>query len=301
MTVAQYIHDLLYRHDCVIVPNFGGFIAHPVGAVLHKTDHTFSPPTKQIAFNAHLKHNDGLLVNHIAKCENGSFGKASEKIATAVAGWEKQLQSDPLILEKIGQLTLNDSRQIVFEPATDINYLMSSFGLAAVNVSAIERYHQKVVLIAAAKSSSGVATIAKYAATAAILLTLGFAGWNGYQNKQQQKAAAKEQKELEQKIQNATFVISDPLPTIQLHVSKEVPKPYHIIAGAFQFPENAQKKLLQLKRKGFAKARILGENDWGLTQVAYDSYADKYEAFKQLAAIRTSDSEDAWILIKRLP
>jgi cell division protein FtsN len=186
----------------------------------------------------------------------------------------------------------------MFEPTRDTNYLTSSFGLSSFDTQAVQRYQQKVMPLVAEKSTSGISTLVKYAATAAIVLTLGAVGWNGYQNNLQQKEFAKEQKELESKIQNATFVISNPLPTINLNVTKEISKPYHVVAGSFQFLENAEKKVNQLKAKGF-NASILGKNKWGLTQVAYDSYSDKSEAFKNLAAIRKSDSKDAWVLIKR--
>ena len=75
MNLANYINDLLYRYDCVIVPDFGGFVTNRIGAKLNSDTHTFSPPTKQIAFNSHLKHNDGLLANYIASSEQISFEK----------------------------------------------------------------------------------------------------------------------------------------------------------------------------------------------------------------------------------
>jgi len=298
MTVANYIHDLLYRHDCVIVPNFGGFITNTIGAKIHEATHTFYPPSKQVSFNTHLKHNDGLLVNYIAKAENVSFDKASEKVANTVLNWRKDIQSNTLVLDNVGQFILNEKSQFVFEPSQNTNFLASAFGLSPYNSATIERYQQKVVPLAPAGSRSKVSVLVKYAATAAIVLTLGTVGWNGYQNNLQQQEIAKEQKELENKIQNATFVISNPLPTINLNVTKEEAKPYHVIAGSFQFVENAEKKVNQLKAKGF-NAVILGKNKWGLTQVAYESFTDKFEAFKNLATIRKSDSKDAWVLIRR--
>lgn len=297
MTVANYIHDLLYRHDCVIVPNFGGFITNTIGAKIHEATHTFYPPSKQVTFNTHLKHNDGLLVNYIAKAENISFDIASEKVATTVLDWKKGMQSEGVILDKVGTLVLDANGQYIFEPSQHVNYLSSAFGLAPCNSATIERY-QKVVPLAPAGSRSKVSQLVKYAATAAIVLTLGAVGWNGYQNNLQQKEIAKQQKEMENKIQNATFVISNPLPTISLNVTKEESKPYHVIAGSFQFMENAEKRLNQLKAKGF-DAVILGKNKWGLTQVAYGSFVNRSEAFKNLAEVRKSDSKDAWLLIKR--
>jgi hypothetical protein len=282
----------------VIVPNFGGFITNTIGAKIQEASHSFFPPTKQLSFNTHLKHSDGLLVNYIAKTEHISFDKASEKIATVVLEWKKEMQSSTVTLDKIGQIKLNDNNQVVFEPAKDINYLTSSFGLAAFDTTTVTRQEQKVIPITPAASKPRIAAFAKYAAAAAIVVTLGLVGWNGYQKNAQLKEIAKEKKELDTKIQNATFVISNPLPTINLNVTKEAAKPYHVIAGSFQFAENAEKKVTQLKSKGF-DARVLGKNKWGLTQVAYSSFSNRAEAFKNLAAIRKSDSKEAWVLIKR--
>ena len=35
-SVSQYISDLLYTNDCVIVPNFGGFVGNRKSAELNK-------------------------------------------------------------------------------------------------------------------------------------------------------------------------------------------------------------------------------------------------------------------------
>ena len=70
MTVVLHINALLHRHDCVIIPDFGAILTHKVSAQIHETTNTFYPPKKVLAFNEQLKQNDGLLANHIAKCES---------------------------------------------------------------------------------------------------------------------------------------------------------------------------------------------------------------------------------------
>ena len=65
--VEYYISELLFLHDCVIIPNFGGFVGNPKSAKLNKITGVLSPPSKQILFNANLKTNDGLLITHISK------------------------------------------------------------------------------------------------------------------------------------------------------------------------------------------------------------------------------------------
>ena len=108
---------------------------------------------------------------------------------------------------------------------------------------------------------------------------------------------ASQQKILEKKIQSATFVISNPLPTLKLNVIREVTKPYHVVAGAFQFKENANRKVKQLLADGF-NSKIIGINKWGLTQVSFDSYAEKNDAINHLNNIRRTVSPDAWLLVK---
>jgi len=294
MILSKYINDLLFRYDCVIVPDFGGFITNKVGSKI--INNTFYPPSKQISFNSHLKHNDGLLANYIASSENISFEKAATAISLSVIKWRNELQSSSIQIDNLGVLSLNKEKQIVFEPNTSVNYLTSSFGLTSYKSSNITR--TKVVPITKTETKKGVPVFIKYAATAAILLTLGFAGYDGYQNHQQNKILAGQEEALQQKIQTATFVISNPLPTLELKVSKEVSKPYHIVAGAFQFPENAEKKVKQLRAEGY-DSKIIGVNKWGLTQVSFDSYTNRRKATNQLYKIQDTVSKDAWLLIKK--
>lgn len=301
MTLATYINDLLYRYDCVIVPDFGGFVTNRIGAKANNFTHTFTPPTKQVTFNSLLKHNDGLLANYIASAENISFEKASTAISLSVIKWQNELQSKSVEIDNLGVLSLNEEKQIVFEPNTAVNYLTESFGLATVASSAISRYKQQVkplIPVLAKEEKKGIPAFIKHAATAAILLTFGFAGYNGYQQNQQKEVLASQKNAIQKKIQSATFVISNPLPTINLNVVKEKVKPFHIIAGAFQFAENAKKKVKQLKAKGF-DAKIIGVNKWGLTQVTFNSYSDRNEATNNLYKIQKTVSKDAWLLIKK--
>lgn len=301
MTLTNYINDLLYRYDCVIVPDFGGFVTNAISAKVNHFSHTFYPPTKQITFNSHLTNNDGLLANYIASSESISFEQANTKIAKVVKSWNAQLQLDTITIGKIGSLSLNKEKQLIFEPDTTSNYLTETFGMGAISSPAVKRLEyntqaKKLTPVVAHKKSSG---FLKYVAAAAITLTLGTLGWNGYQNQQLQEQYTQQQLDVEKKIQTATFVIDNPLPTIQLNVSKETPKNFHIVAGAFEFQENAEKKLKQLKAKGF-KAEIIGKNKWGLTQVIYSSHETRAEAYKTLADIRYNHSEQAWLLIKKL-
>ena len=298
MVIEDYIKDLLYRYDCVIIPNFGGFVTNRVSAKIHEDSNTFYPPTKQIGFNVNLNHNDGLLANYIASVENISFDQATSKIKATVLKWNKLIKTSSVDIKNIGSFSINEKNQLIFNPKNNINYLKTSFGLTPTKSSVVVRSKQNVIPLVPKERQRKTPVFIKYAATVAVLLSLSYVGWTGYENKQEQLNFAKDQRKLEEKIQTATFIIENPLATIELNVNKEVPKSFHVIAGAFQFVENAHRKVDQLNSKGF-NATILGTNKWGLTQVAYASFYKKSDAFQSLSDIRKVDSKDAWLLVKK--
>lgn len=299
MILANYIKDLLFRYDCIIIPSFGGFVTNKVSATFQEETSSFSPPYKQISFNNNLKDNDGLLANHIASVESISFEKATKFIEDSVFDWKKIIEKETLEIEKLGFLKLNDRKQIIFNPTNDVNYLTSSFGLSSVTQSSLERYKEVVTPLVTTNvtNTNNISTLIKYAASAAILLTLGFLGSNLHQENKQQEILAVKEKALEKKIQSATFTITNPLPTIELNAVKEIKTPFHIVAGSFQFPENAKRKVKQLEQKGY-NAKIIGKNKWGLTQVAFKSFTTRIEATKALYNIKKTESKDAWLLVK---
>lgn len=76
MKIAHYIADLLFEHECVVIPGLGGFITKDHPASIHPLKHQFKPPSREIVFNPHLRTNDGLLLSLIAQSENLSYQDA---------------------------------------------------------------------------------------------------------------------------------------------------------------------------------------------------------------------------------
>ncbi len=310
MKLSTYISDLLYRYECVIVPDFGGFVTNAQSAIISSYSKTFYPPHKLITYNGHLKNNDGLLANYIASVDKMPFEHAMNFIKFEVSQWREELEETDLFLEGIGKLSLDKNDAIIFEPQTDTNYLTSAYGLSSFIIPEIKRetYIKQVekleekapILISEHKKEAP--NYLKYAAIFVIgLSVLGFGGnafYKNYKNKQQIIIAQKEQKQVEDKIQKATFIVSEALPSVHLNVSLDK-KPYHVIAGAFRYPENAVRKVNQLKKSGY-NARILGINQWGLTQVSFDSYDSREDAINNLYRLKKTESEDVWLLVQDL-
>lgn len=305
MNLANYISDLLYRYECVIVPKFGGFITNNKSARIDTSSNTLYPPYKQITFNSHLTNNDGLLANYIASVDNISYECAVNYIKFEIDAWREKLKDQELILTGLGSFTVSGGK-LHFEPQQKVNYLTSSFGLTNVVRAEIERETIKktstspepapiVIPIKEKKAPNYL----KYAAIFVLgLSAIGFAG-KYYQNHLYEKELAEAQKKqhlIEEKIENATFVISKPLPALNLEIESRK-KSFHVIAGAFRFPENAERKVNQLLSEGY-KARILGVNKWNLTVVSYGSFMTRDEALENLSEIRENVAKDSWLLIQ---
>ncbi len=76
MDIKAFIRELLFGHDCVIVPGFGGFIGNYSPAHIDRMTGTFYPPVNQISFNRNLNHNDGLLISKISLSTGVNYGDA---------------------------------------------------------------------------------------------------------------------------------------------------------------------------------------------------------------------------------
>jgi hypothetical protein len=139
LKVENYIGELLQMHDCVIVPSFGGFIANYAPARITERN-TFSPPSKNIAFNINLKNNDGLLVNHIAVAENIPFNDALNIINNQVIDWNDALNNGKTIsIKNVGKIYFDKDLNLQFQSVKSDYFLLESFGLVEFNSPVIKR------------------------------------------------------------------------------------------------------------------------------------------------------------------
>lgn len=311
MQLENYISDLLYRYDCVTIPEFGAFLTSHVSAKINETTHSFYPPKKVLSFNEQLQHNDGLLSSYIAEIEKIPYEAALQKIGKHVKSIKSFLiQGETLSFQNIGELMLNSEGKIVFEPSYHVNYLTDSFGLSQFNSSAVSRETykeqveaiEKVIPIAITPEKRKSRPYLKYAAVALIALTLGgFVASNYYVNQieaHNQLAQEEANDQLDAKVQEATFVIENPLPAATLTVAKQTGN-YHIVAGAYRVEDNSSKKVEQLQELGY-KARTIGVNKYGLHEVVYASYETADGALKALRQIRREHNPQAWLMVKEL-
>lgn len=136
MDITPFIRELLFSHDCVIVPGFGGFIGNYAPARIDNATSTFYPPVKQISFNRNLNSNDGLLAGRISGHSGITFNEAVGIIEEFTGSVRKRIENgEKVIFDNIGAFTRNHEGSIQFEPDRNVNYLPGSYGLESFQFS----------------------------------------------------------------------------------------------------------------------------------------------------------------------
>jgi len=310
MNIQSHIETLLYRHDCVMVRGLGGFVCQRQSAQIN--DEYFLPPSKRLTFNQSLDKGDGLLANHIAKEEKVSYHIAQQKIQSFSQKIIDTLEEEQEIyLKNLGTFKKNSENKLVFNPDSKSDWLVEAYGLAKFKVSELPAQPvQPIPSIVENKVEDKTEELKstkppywKYAAIGIIAIGLaGFIGSQLYQkNVQQHNIAAQQKAEeiLDHKIQKSSFTFAEPLRPLSVEVKPKKPGKYHIVGGAFRIRANVDKKIKQLKAKGY-NAKYIGENTYGLHQVVYESFSNRNAAINKLKQIKSTENPYAWLYVKEL-
>jgi len=315
MLLENYIKDLLYRYDCVIVPGLGAFVVKHEDAIIDVDTNDFFPPRRKLVFNGQLQSDDALLINYIGQKENLDHEDAKTFLSAYVKDLMKALSEEGSFeFRGLGKLQMEEENQISFIPQDRHNFNKSSFGLSKVSFNQVHiesaedstDVHQLTPVEEVSESSHS--PWLKYAAIFIVALFLGgfglFYALKDQAEDKQQWVVEEAEEKIQQEIQSANFFIAQPLPTIEIEVkssskTETTPLKYHVIAGAFREKNNADKKVAQLKKQGF-EARYLGTNKYNLHQVAFTSFAQRNQALDFLTEVRANGYSSAWLLVSQL-
>lgn len=315
MNMENTIKSLLYRYDCVIVPDFGGFVAKRKSAIFHPIDYKFDPPKKMVGFNSDLVHTDGLLANEFAKNNDLSYQEAMEQIEKEVSHWKATLHNNQTLrISDLGTLTIKNN-VIEFEPSEDQNFAIESFGLSSLRGKYILREEKEVAT--PKKANAWVS----YAAAIGFALLVGgssfFANQNLVQNQLSSVLPLLNANNVVESVnetpvapiidvnnidkdvititpiketgESATTVATNST-LEEINTTDEVSsvdasstevdlsvKKYQVIGGSFKIYSRAMEHQAKLKRQGYDRAVIIGKVG-NYFMVAYDTFHDMTEA-----------------------
>ncbi len=299
--LEHYISDLLYIEDCIIVPDFGGFIVNDKSATINEKSGEITPPSKTILFNSQLVNNDGLLINHIAKEENISQKEClANVLAISKKLKSKLFETKILRIKKVGLLTIGSENNILFTQEKGYNYNLNSFGMRSVNYNTIDKKEriknkiQNTVNVIEKNIISSNQMFLRAAAVAIPLILISFISINQEKN----ITTIYEKMSLIDfsfdKTDNNKFLEKNDKASINTTVlpSINTELKYHIIIGSFQEVTNAKKLHAKLLSKKY-DAQILS-NDFN-SRVSISNFNRKEDAILALTNVKKNYGS-AWIL-----
>lgn len=324
MSLGKYIHELLFRYECVTVPDFGAFLTRSVGALIQFDTGVFHPPHKALTFNSLLKTNDGILAHYIAQKQNISYESALRLIEKEVGVWKQKLQTQPLFLSPVGEMRLNAAKRMHFTAYENNNYDPFAFGLSVFTrkpqQTVVEKQNLQIHQVMEKESDNLMFTpeeqkksntpnpVMRYAAVGIIAVALlggGFYFGNQYLENERIKNQQLAQKQITTTVEKATFnlgalnsmaltISAQPEMTAAQYAALEQPY-YSVVAGTYRDLGNAERVLADLKKQGY-DAAFTAVNPEGMHRVAYGRFTSKREAIKLLYFIKYTLKEDAWYL-----
>jgi nucleoid DNA-binding protein len=296
--ISHYIKELLLLNDCVIIPEFGGFVANYKPATIENNQ--FFPPTKEIAFNNKLISNDGLLINFISETEGLDYFNAKQKLDSFVEETMLNLERNRNVyFEGVGYLHYDSRENLQFEPQLKQNLLVESYGLQNFSYEklyqrqmpkpAVKVEYREPIIFQQRKLKKLVIAIPLLIAMALIPMKHN----NEYLSKSDMGM-------WETLIENTPAA---PIETPELNLSETTVNvaateteqlKYFIIGGSFKSEENANKYIQQLKEQGY-NGQNLGVFK-GLNRIAMKGFANMGDAQKELNSLLTKNpGSGVWI------
>ncbi|MBK9336564.1 MAG: hypothetical protein IPM98_08215 [Lewinellaceae bacterium] len=158
--VAAHIEKLLFLHDTLNIPAFGGFTASRTPAAVDYAGGAVTPPSKTLTFSENLTVDDGILVDDLAKTYGVPTDEAREAVRQFVEQIQTQLgQREIVSLPGVGRLYKNYVQKIQFLPdATNFN--AGSYGLPPLQFSPIARSREVTEQPAASAPAASAETAA---------------------------------------------------------------------------------------------------------------------------------------------
>jgi nucleoid DNA-binding protein len=134
--LTNEIHQLLFKHKCVIIPEFGAFLVNEKEVELNKLAKYANPKRSLVSFNRQITNNDGLLANHLCTAQKISYAEATEKIKDYVKHINNVLQERRNAEVKgIGTFYLTPEEKLVFVPYHSVNFNTDSYGLPKIRLT----------------------------------------------------------------------------------------------------------------------------------------------------------------------
>ena len=136
-----HISRLLLEHNCVIVPELGGFVTQYCPAYFDEVAGAFVAPSYQVGFNPLLQADDGVLAQSFMVANQTSYDEAIHDIRLCVHQLRESLRTrKEVTLFNVGTFKLGVSGTYEFTPVLGGIEVPHLFGLSALP---LQKLHKK--------------------------------------------------------------------------------------------------------------------------------------------------------------
>ena len=147
-SIIEHIEYLLTRHDCVVIPDWGAFIANYDAARFDSSHSVMERPCRIISFNNGLTHNDGLLAHSLMRREGMDYKQTMRLIADSVASFRKQLTDKrEVYMGRLGYFRSNRDRSVEFVSLYPVNSNDQFYRLASLNINTVDALERETATV----------------------------------------------------------------------------------------------------------------------------------------------------------
>ncbi|MDR2765765.1 MAG: SPOR domain-containing protein [Tannerella sp.] len=332
LRISVHIEQLLLVNDCVIIPEFGGFVLQSHPAVYVAKEHVFYPPRKEIVFNPALRHNDGLLSESYMQSYGMGFRDAQSSLKRDVDDLKAELEKKGFVsLGATGSFRREKKGKYLFQPGVDSSAFVS-------NVSAygLEKFHlppYPSTAVSPTKRKGGVFympipravvyTVGTVAATIALLLLVSTpvkevnrmaytAGFTLSEILSTSATPAEQPAPLVSQPEETPVTPPPPTPAVPDTATvsptaalppsppapQQEPKTCYIIIGSFRTETQAAKFLTEIPASECKETGVVQHGEHFRVYAA--RYGNREEAETYLSQLKTNGTfKNAWLFVKR--
>jgi nucleoid DNA-binding protein len=305
--IPIHIAYLLTKHECVIIPGLGAFIASEREVNRSKQEGIFCPPANFLGFNPDIRHNDGLLANSLAKGSTISYKEACLQIHHYVDQVNQRLENHQNIqIPWVGRLELSAGHKIIFTPVPLMSCNAGHFGLYPFYLPALselEESHQQPVIsdvIYIPVNRQIIRRIGSVAAAALALFLVSTPLTDQSQSYPQLAtmisipAVTPAENRMVEEV--AVVNTEEPASVRPEEVIPANSRYYYIVIAGRPTEKSAKEQVTEYQKTGFPTAAIISAGT--KHRIYIDKFADKRKAEMFLDKFRAEHPEyqDAWLL-----
>ncbi|WP_289055710.1 SPOR domain-containing protein [Carboxylicivirga marina] len=304
--VDQHISNLLFTHECVIIPELGALVSTNVSARFDADKNMFLPPSKEIGFNRSLSHNDGLLISTLAQANDTSYGKAKIMVEEFVAGIRANIENGTQAsISKVGILKKDALGYLQFVADNSEAYLTDAYGLSSFHFKPVVSAQKPLTENAQVRRLLQPVGLKQIAASVAMIVGL-FAISQSLDNPVRKDLQSANALSIIMPATSNEYSSEESLTVsredIQEAIEDEEPvvkNSYYLIAGSFKTESQAKRFLKIVQEMGEEQAFVLASPN-SRYRVALNGYPNKTSAVNDLGAYRQlEDFKTVWVLTQR--